>query len=42
MSDTNRRVRYYKLSAKGKQQLAAEEKDWKQVTKAVAKVLNFA
>jgi transcriptional regulator len=42
LSDTNRRVRYYKLTAKGKRQLADEERDWKQVTAAVAKVLNFA
>jgi transcriptional regulator len=41
MSDTNRRVRYYKLTAKGKRQLAQEERDWKQVTEAVTKVLNF-
>jgi PadR family transcriptional regulator, regulatory protein PadR len=42
LSDTNRRVRYYKLTANGKRQLAKEENDWKQVTAAVAKVLNFA
>jgi transcriptional regulator len=42
LSDTNRRVRYYKLTVKGKRQLADEERDWKQVTAAVAKVLNFA
>ena len=41
MSDTNRRVRYYKLTAQGKRQLAQEERDWKQVTAAVSKVLNF-
>jgi PadR family transcriptional regulator, regulatory protein PadR len=41
LSDTNRRVRYYKLTTKGKRQLAQEETDWKQVTAAVARVLNF-
>jgi PadR family transcriptional regulator PadR len=41
ISDTNRRVRYYKLSAKGKGQLAREESDWKQITAAVARVLKF-
>jgi transcriptional regulator len=41
MSDTNRRVRYYKLTAKGKRQLAREENDWKQITAAVTRVLNF-
>jgi transcriptional regulator len=42
VSETNRRVRYYRLTAKGKRQLAREEEDWKEVTAAVAKVLNFA
>jgi transcriptional regulator len=41
LSDTNRRVRYYKLTAIGKRQLALEEEDWKQITAAVTKVLKF-
>jgi PadR family transcriptional regulator, regulatory protein PadR len=41
ISDTNRRVRYYKLSTKGKRQLAREEGDWKEITAAVARVLKF-
>jgi transcriptional regulator len=41
MSDTNRRVRYYKLTTKGKRQLALEEGDWKQITAAVTKVLKY-
>ena len=41
MSDTNRRVRYYKLTAKGKRQLTLEQDDWKQITAAVSKVLKF-
>ncbi len=41
LSDTNRRVRYYKLTAMGKRQLALEEEDWKQITAAVTKVLKF-
>jgi transcriptional regulator len=41
LSDTNRRVRYYKLTATGKRQLALEEEDWKQITAAVTKVLKF-
>jgi len=40
-SDTNRRVRFYKLSAKGKRQLEQEESDWREVTAAVTRVLNF-
>ena len=41
LSDNNRRVRFYKLTAKGKRQLAIEEDDWKQITAAVGKVLKF-
>jgi PadR family transcriptional regulator PadR len=41
LSDTNRRVRYYKLTVKGKRQLALEESDWRQITAAVSKVLQF-
>ncbi len=40
-SETNRRVRFYKLTAKGKRQLSQEEDDWRQVTAAVSKVLKF-
>jgi PadR family transcriptional regulator, regulatory protein PadR len=41
LSDTNRRVRYYTLTAKGKRQFALEENDWRQITAAVSKVLKF-
>ncbi|SRR6476646_334092 len=41
VSDTNRRVRYYKVTARGRRQLAREECDWRQITAAVARVLNF-
>jgi transcriptional regulator len=41
ISDNNRRVRYYQLTAKGKKQLALEESDWKQITAAVTKVLRY-
>jgi PadR family transcriptional regulator PadR len=41
LSDTNRRVRYNKLTPKGKRQLAQEENDWMQTTAAVTKVLKF-
>lgn len=41
ISDTNRRVRYYKLTGKGKRQLTREEGNWKQITAAVTRVLNF-
>jgi len=42
LSENNRRARYYRLTAAGRKQLAAEERDWKQLTEAVALVLNFA
>lgn len=41
VSETNRRVRYYKLTAKGRRQLAIEEDDWNQITGAVARVLKY-
>ena len=42
MSENNRRARYYRLTAAGRKQLAAEERDWKRLTEAVALVLSFA
>ena len=42
LSENNRRARYYRLTAAGRRQLAAEESNWKQLTEAVAKVLSFA
>jgi PadR family transcriptional regulator PadR len=41
MSNTNRRVRYYKLTLKGKRQLALEEEIWNHTTAAVSRVLKF-
>jgi PadR family transcriptional regulator PadR len=42
ISENNRRARYYRLTAKGRKQLAEEEKNWEQLTQAVAHVLQFA
>lgn len=42
VSETNRRARFYSLTAQGKKQLAAEEEKWAKLTAAVAKVLQFA
>jgi PadR family transcriptional regulator PadR len=42
ISDNNRRARYYRLTAKGRKQLAEEEKNWERLTQAVAHVLRFA
>jgi PadR family transcriptional regulator len=41
ISENNRRARYYELTAKGRQQLALEEENWIQLTRAVASVLQF-
>jgi len=40
-SENGRRARYYQLTAKGRKQLAEQEKNWKQLTQAVASVLKF-
>jgi PadR family transcriptional regulator, regulatory protein PadR len=42
LSDTNRRVRYYALTVKGRRQLETEEREWEKISAAVAKVLRFA
>jgi PadR family transcriptional regulator PadR len=42
MSENNRRARYYRLTAAGRKQLAAEEKNWARLTQAVTHVLQFA
>ena len=39
VSENNRRARYYELTAKGRKQLAQEEKNWNELTRAVASVL---
>jgi PadR family transcriptional regulator PadR len=41
VSENNRRARYYRLTAKGRKQLAEEEKNWERLTQAVAEVLQF-
>jgi len=41
-SENNRRARYYSITPKGRRQLADEEKNWAQLTEAVARVLRFA
>jgi PadR family transcriptional regulator PadR len=42
VSENNRRARYYRLTAAGRKQLTAEEKNWRQITSAVGLVLSFA
>lgn len=41
-SETNRRARFYSLTAAGRKQLAIEEEHWTRVTAAVARFLKFA
>jgi PadR family transcriptional regulator, regulatory protein PadR len=41
-SENNRRARFYAITAAGRKQLAEEERNWAQLTEAVARVLRFA
>ena len=38
-SDNKRRAKYYKLTAAGRKQLAAEEREWGRITAAVTRIL---
>jgi transcriptional regulator len=42
LSDSNRRARYYSITAAGRKQLAEEAQEWSQLTSAVARVLSLA
>jgi len=42
VSDNNRRAKYYGLTAKGRRQLAQEERNWARVAEGVSRVLRFA
>ena len=41
-SDNGRQARFYKLSAKGRRQLAAEEQSWNHLSQAVQLILDTA
>jgi DNA-binding PadR family transcriptional regulator len=41
VSENNRRARFYRLTALGRKQLAAERENWQRVTGAVGLVLDF-
>ncbi len=41
-SENGRQARFYKLSAKGRRQLAAEEKSWNRLSEAVQLILDTA
>ena len=38
-SDNNRRAKFYRLTPKGRKQLASEERNWERVAAAVARIL---
>jgi len=42
VTENNRRARYYRLTAKGRKQLAVEEEKWSRFSNAVAEVLRLA
>ena len=42
LTETNRNAKYYALTAAGRKQLAAAEKNWEQVVKGVQAILRFA
>jgi len=42
LSESNRRARYYSITAAGRKQLEEETQDWAQLTEAVARVLKLA
>ena len=41
-SDLNRRAKYYRLTAEGKKQLAAEQSKWKLMVRAITRVMRPA
>ena len=42
VSESNRRARYYSITAAGRKQLAEETQEWSQLTSAVARLLTLA
>ena len=40
ISENNRSARYYRLTAKGRKQLAAETSKWERLSRAIARILN--
>jgi transcriptional regulator len=42
VSDTNRRVKLYRITATGRKQLAHERESWERLSRAVGKVLRLA
>jgi PadR family transcriptional regulator PadR len=42
VTESSRRAKFYSLTAAGRKQLAAREKNWEQVVKGVQAILHFA
>src|SRR5208282_3922644 len=42
MTESSRKAKFYRLTAAGRKQLAAREKNWEQVVKGVQAILRFA
>jgi DNA-binding PadR family transcriptional regulator len=42
VTESNRKAKFYTLTAAGRKQLAAREKNWEQVVKGVQAILRFA
>jgi PadR family transcriptional regulator, regulatory protein PadR len=42
LSENNRRARIYRLTPRGRKQLAAQQDNWRKITDAVALVLDFS
>lgn len=42
LSETNRRAKFYSLTAAGRKELAEQERRWEALTRGVAKVLKYA
>jgi transcriptional regulator len=41
-SENNRRAKFYKLTARGRRQLAAETSKWEKVARAIGRILRLA
>ncbi|HEY2854466.1 MAG TPA: PadR family transcriptional regulator [Gemmatimonadaceae bacterium] len=41
-TENNRRAKYYRLTAAGRQQLAREERSWSQIVQGVSALLRYA
>jgi transcriptional regulator len=42
LSENNRKAKYYKLTARGRKQLAAELSSWERLTEAITKIMQTA